>query len=117
MTAKINKSITILLLFYFYQDDCNHINLVVSTPDILKREIEQKVQKFIPLLTVSCLLLAQEDTLATKAALHGTRSHRSFSAPHSCAKAGHKYITSTEMYEMQELETLANQLNKHHPFS
>ena len=30
--------------------------------------------------------------------------------------AGHKYITSTEMYEVQELETLTEQLSKHHPF-
>ena len=30
--------------------------------------------------------------------------------------AGHKYINSTEMYEVQELETLTNQLTKHHPF-
>ncbi len=30
--------------------------------------------------------------------------------------AGHKYITSTEMYEVQELETLTSQLTKHHPF-
>ena len=30
--------------------------------------------------------------------------------------AGHNYINSTEMYEMQELETLTNQLTKHHPF-
>jgi len=30
--------------------------------------------------------------------------------------AGHKYINSTEMYEVQELETLTNQLAKHHPF-
>jgi integrase/recombinase XerD len=31
--------------------------------------------------------------------------------------AGHKYINSTEMYEVQELETLTSQLAKHHPFS
>jgi site-specific recombinase XerD len=30
--------------------------------------------------------------------------------------AGHKYIHSTEAYEVQELETLTNQLTKHHPF-
>jgi site-specific recombinase XerD len=30
--------------------------------------------------------------------------------------AGHKYINSTEMYEVQELETLTSQLTKHHPF-
>ncbi len=30
--------------------------------------------------------------------------------------AGHKYITSTEMYQVQELATLTNQLTKHHPF-
>ena len=30
--------------------------------------------------------------------------------------AGHKYITSTEMYEVQEMETLTTQLTKHHPF-
>lgn len=30
--------------------------------------------------------------------------------------AGHKYINSTEMYEVQELETLTNQLTRHHPF-
>lgn len=30
--------------------------------------------------------------------------------------AGHKYITSTEMYEVQQLETLTDQLSKHHPF-
>jgi site-specific recombinase XerD len=30
--------------------------------------------------------------------------------------AGHKYIHSTEAYEVQELETLTDQLEKHHPF-
>jgi site-specific recombinase XerD len=30
--------------------------------------------------------------------------------------AGHKYIHSTEAYEVQELETLTNQLTKYHPF-
>jgi site-specific recombinase XerD len=30
--------------------------------------------------------------------------------------AGHKYIHSTEMYQVQELETLTDQLSKHHPF-
>jgi integrase/recombinase XerD len=30
--------------------------------------------------------------------------------------AGHKYIGSTERYEVQELETLTDQLTKHHPF-
>ena len=31
--------------------------------------------------------------------------------------AGHKYITSTEKYQLQELTTLTDQLTKHHPFS
>jgi hypothetical protein len=30
--------------------------------------------------------------------------------------AGHKYIHSTEAYEVKELETLTDQLEKHHPF-
>lgn len=30
--------------------------------------------------------------------------------------AGHKYINSTEMYEVQELQSLTDALNKHHPF-
>lgn len=30
--------------------------------------------------------------------------------------AGHKYIDSTEKYKVQELETLSDQLAKHHPF-
>lgn len=30
--------------------------------------------------------------------------------------AGHKYITSTEMHEVQERETLTEQLTKHPPF-
>jgi len=30
--------------------------------------------------------------------------------------AGHKFITSTEKYAVQELETLTDQLSKHHPF-
>ncbi|MEO6231511.1 MAG: site-specific integrase [Ferruginibacter sp.] len=30
--------------------------------------------------------------------------------------AGHKYINSTEAYKVQELETLTDQLTKHHPF-
>ena len=30
--------------------------------------------------------------------------------------AGHKYIHSTEAYQVQELETLTDQLTKHHPF-
>jgi site-specific recombinase XerD len=31
--------------------------------------------------------------------------------------AGHKYITSTEKYQLQELTTLTDQLTRHHPFS
>jgi site-specific recombinase XerD len=31
--------------------------------------------------------------------------------------AGHRYIHSTEMYAIQETETLSNALEKHHPFS
>jgi IS1 family transposase len=30
--------------------------------------------------------------------------------------AGHKYIHSTEMYEVQELESLTDALTKYHPF-
>jgi transposase len=30
--------------------------------------------------------------------------------------AGHKYISSTEVYAVQELETLQDELGKHHPF-
>lgn len=30
--------------------------------------------------------------------------------------AGHKYIGSTEKYEVQELQTLTDQLSRHHPF-
>jgi len=30
--------------------------------------------------------------------------------------AGHKYISSTEHYEIQKLETLTDQLTRHHPF-
>lgn len=30
--------------------------------------------------------------------------------------AGHKYISSTEAYAMQELDTLQDELSKHHPF-
>jgi site-specific recombinase XerD len=30
--------------------------------------------------------------------------------------AGHKYIGSTEMYEVQEMESLTDALSKHHPF-
>jgi hypothetical protein len=30
--------------------------------------------------------------------------------------AGHKYIPSTEMYEVQELESLTDALAKYHPF-
>ena len=30
--------------------------------------------------------------------------------------AGHKYITSTEAYAVQDLDTLQDELSKHHPF-
>ncbi|OQP52805.1 hypothetical protein A4H97_24195 [Niastella yeongjuensis] len=30
--------------------------------------------------------------------------------------AGHRYISSTEVYAMQEMETLQDELSKHHPF-
>jgi len=30
--------------------------------------------------------------------------------------AGHKYITSTEKYAVQEMDTLMYQLSLHHPF-
>lgn len=46
--------------------------------------------------------------------LHWLRQHNKRQVQYM---AGHKYINSTEMYEVQELETLTNQLTKHHPFS
>jgi integrase/recombinase XerD len=30
--------------------------------------------------------------------------------------AGHKYISSTEKYEQQEIDSLKDVLSKHHPF-
>lgn len=30
--------------------------------------------------------------------------------------AGHKYISSTEAYVIQEMDTLQDELSKHHPF-
>ncbi len=45
--------------------------------------------------------------------LHWLRQHNKRQVQYM---AGHKYITSTEMYEVQELETLTEQLAKHHPF-
>lgn len=45
--------------------------------------------------------------------LHWLRQHNKRQVQYM---AGHKYITSTEMYEVQELETLTEQLSKHHPF-
>lgn len=30
--------------------------------------------------------------------------------------AGHKYISSTEAYAIQEMDTLQDELSKHHPF-
>ncbi len=45
--------------------------------------------------------------------LHWLRQHNKRQVQYM---AGHKYITSTEMYEVQELETLTDQLSKHHPF-
>lgn len=46
--------------------------------------------------------------------LHWLRQHNKRQVQYM---AGHKYINSTEMYEVQELETLTSQLTKHHPFS
>ncbi|MEP7109706.1 MAG: carboxylesterase family protein [Ferruginibacter sp.] len=45
--------------------------------------------------------------------LHWLRQHNKRQVQYM---AGHKDITSTEMYQVQEPETLTNQLNKHHPF-
>ncbi len=45
--------------------------------------------------------------------LHWLRQHNKRQVQYM---AGHKYINSTEMYEVQELETLTSQLTKHHPF-
>ena len=45
--------------------------------------------------------------------LHWLRQHNKRQVQYM---AGHKYIGSTEMYEVQELETLTDQLAKHHPF-
>ena len=45
--------------------------------------------------------------------LHWLRQHNKRQVQYM---AGHKYITSTEMYQVQELETLTDQLTKHHPF-
>ncbi len=45
--------------------------------------------------------------------LHWLRQHNKRQVQYM---AGHKYIHSTEMYEVQELQTLTDQLTKHHPF-
>jgi site-specific recombinase XerD len=45
--------------------------------------------------------------------LHWLRQHNKRQVQYM---AGHKYIHSTEAYEVQELETLTDQLTKHHPF-
>jgi site-specific recombinase XerD len=45
--------------------------------------------------------------------LHWLRQHNKRQVQYM---AGHKYIGSTETYEVQELETLTDQLTKHHPF-
>jgi site-specific recombinase XerD len=45
--------------------------------------------------------------------LHWLRQHNKRQVQYM---AGHKFIGSTEMYEVQELETLTDQLTKHHPF-
>jgi site-specific recombinase XerD len=45
--------------------------------------------------------------------LHWLRQHNKRQVQYM---AGHKYIHSTEKYEVQELETLTDQLTKHHPF-
>jgi len=45
--------------------------------------------------------------------LHWLRQHNKRQVQYM---AGHKYIDSTEKYQVQELETLTQQLSKHHPF-
>jgi integrase/recombinase XerD len=45
--------------------------------------------------------------------LHWLRQHNKRQVQYM---AGHKYIGSTEMYQVQELETLTEQLTKYHPF-
>ena len=45
--------------------------------------------------------------------LHWLRQHNKRQVQYM---AGHKYINSTEAYEVQELQTLTDQLTKHHPF-
>lgn len=46
--------------------------------------------------------------------LHWLRQHSKRQVQYMC---GHKHIDSTERYKVQEMETLINQLSKHHPFS
>jgi site-specific recombinase XerD len=46
--------------------------------------------------------------------LHWLRQHNKRQVQYM---AGHRYIHSTEMYAVQETETLSNALDKHHPFS
>jgi site-specific recombinase XerD len=46
--------------------------------------------------------------------LHWLRQHNKRQVQYM---AGHRYIHSTELYAIQETETLSNALDKHHPFS
>lgn len=46
--------------------------------------------------------------------LHWLRQHSKRQVQYLC---GHKHIDSTERYKVQEMESLINQLSKHHPFS
>lgn len=45
--------------------------------------------------------------------LHWLRQHSKRQVQYMC---GHKHIDSTEKYKVQEMQTLINQLSKHHPF-
>jgi site-specific recombinase XerD len=98
-----------------------HTYIHGGTRDKLKPKAEEllpgHVHNIINLLTqeLKGINLQIKNALHIRASviLHWLRQHNKRQVQYM---AGHKYIHSTEAYEVQELETLTDQLTKHHPF-
>jgi site-specific recombinase XerD len=85
----------------------------VSNERLFSGNLHNIVQLLIEELKGINLQIKNAQHIRASVILHWLRQHNKRQVQYM---AGHKYIGSTELYEVQEMESLTDALSKHHPF-
>jgi site-specific recombinase XerD len=104
-------TIQILSLHYYLQDTRNKLKpkadeLIPGNQDGIVKQLVQELKGINP--QIKNALHIRASVILNWLRLHNKRQVQYM--------AGHRYIDSTERYAVQEMETLTDQLTKHHPF-